>query len=515
MPEFTEEFIKENEDMIKSLAKKLNDEIDESKKAGNELPPGEVELKMKRMIADQLKASDIVSTHRRKGVYDENYEKSAMFLGFDAEKEIKQIESMSVKDRFAAQEMKMLAPQKMLQGIHGKELGNTIEEFKRLNDDAHLVSTMLYLAEKKRSPHADFMTIYRGTDIYKSVHRMLASDSDLRKAMAVGNVGTGAEWIPTGFSSQVLAKIELNLKVSALFPTLAMPTNPYKMPVQISNAIGYLIAENTTDTGTKFTASTPGTASPEFSAIKLAGRTVFSDEINEDAIVNMRSFIVAELSKSIARAEETAVINGQRTTQALHQDNQGAVALFTSTNDARLAFDGLRYLALNNAGVTTKDFAGADISDVLMGGVRTLSGKYGVMPSEGAWVLPVNAYLKGLYLLTNATTLEKYGPNATILAGELFKYQNVPVVVSEYVLENSNASGVYDSVTTNLTELLFVNRPSFIKGTRGGVSLGSVLNIETDQISLVAKKRLDFVDPYDATLAGNSQVTMGFNIKTA
>lgn len=512
---YTNQFIKDHEDLIKTLAVSLKKKIEASKEEGNETPPAELELQMKRMVADQLKSMDMVQTSRRKGQFDESYEKSAMFLGFDEEKSMKDLNSMDIEKRMAHQETKILSPKNILDANHGKDLANTIEEFKRVNDDAHIVSTMLFLAAQKKGLHRTYMDIYRSTNIYKSVHRMLATDGDLRKAMAVANTGQGAEWIPTGFSSQVLRTIELQLKVGALFPTIAMPTNPWKMPVQISNAIGYLIPESTVDEATKKKASTPGTASPSFNAIKLAGRTLFSEEVSEDSIVAIRDFLTSELAMSIARAEETALINGQRSTAALHQDNAAAIDLFTDPKDARLAFDGLRYFALQNAGTSTKSFAGADPSDTLMGNVRLLAGKFGVMPTESAWILSVNTYLKALYTLANVTTLEKYGPNATILSGELFKYQNIPVIVSEYLFENLNASGVYDGVTVNLTSLLLVHRPSFIKGTRGGLSLNSDLDIETDQILLVAKRRLDFVDPYDATLAANRQCVSGINVKTA
>jgi len=512
--EHTDQFIKDNEDLIKSLGKKLADDIKAAKEDGNETPPAELQLKMERMVADQMKAQNIVAPARRKGQFDEEYAKSALFNDDNEEKAIKQIETMSLKNRLHHQETKMLSAESHLETRHGKSLSDKIETFKRLNDDAHLISTMLHLAQAKNNAHGNYMDIYRGTDAYKDVHRMLAQDSELRKAMAVANSGQGAEWIPTGFSSQVLKTIELNLQVSALFPQIALPTNPYKLPVQISNATGYLIPENTADEGTKHKASTAGTSSPSFNAIKLAGRTTFSEEISEDSIVNVRDFTMQELAKAIARAEETAIINGDAGTAAAHQDNQTA-DLFTDSKDARLAFNGLRYFALNNAGTSTKSFSAADPSDALMGAVRLLAGKYGVHPSDNAWVVGVNTYLKMLYNLTNVTTLEKYGPQATVLAGELFRYMNIPVIVSEYLFENINASGVYDGATTNLTSLLLVNRPSFIKGTRGGVTLNSDLNIETDQIVLVAKRRMDFVDPYDATLAANRQCVGGINIKTA
>ena len=72
-------------------------------------------------------------------------------------------------------------------------------------------------------------------------------------------------------------------------------------------------------------------------------------------------------------------MNGDRTgaggVASSHQDNAGT-ALFTTNYDARLAFDGLRYFALNQADTSSKDFSNAVPSDALMGAVRLLMGKH-------------------------------------------------------------------------------------------------------------------------------------------
>lgn len=509
-------FMKDNEELIKQISSQITAEIAKQKKEGV-TEPSELnaasEAKLQAMISDQLEQLNLLNA-KRKSEFDVNYEKSKLFEEDAAGTNQKALDEMNFKERKALQEKRILFQQKSLSAKFGNDMADKIEKFKQLNDDAYLISTMLFLAGQKKGFHQSFVDVYRSTESYKDIHRFLAKDSDLRKAMAVGNTGYGAEWIPTGFSTQLLKTIELNLRVAALFNSIQMPTNPYKMPVQISNAEGYLIAENTADSGTKIAASTPGTTSPEFSAIKLAGRVLFSDEISEDAIINMRDFVIGELALSIARAQEQALINGHRTTTALHMDNQAAIKRFSNDTNARRAFDGLRRLALINAGTTEKSFAGGDPTDALMGNVRQLALKYGVMPGDGAWIMGVNTYLKALFTLTNIVTLEKYGPGATVLSGELFKYSGAPVIVSEYLESDLNASGVYDGITTNLSMLLYAHRPSFMVGYRGGITLNSNLDIDTDQIILVAKRRMDFVDPYDATLAGNPQVVAGINVKT-
>jgi hypothetical protein len=68
----------------------------------------------------------------------------------------------------------------------------------------------------------------------------------------------------------------------------------------------------------------------------------------------------------------------------------------------------------------------------MLRGNRKKMGKYGVDPNELAHILSINEYID-LLSDTAVFTLEKYGPNATILTGELAKVDNVPVIVSEAV----------------------------------------------------------------------------------
>jgi hypothetical protein len=117
--------------------------------------------------------------------------------------------------------------------------------------------------------------------------------------------------------------------------------------------------------------------------------------------------------------------------------------------------------------------------------------------------------------MTNVQTVDKYGPNATILSGEVLKYAGIPCIISEYAYSNINASGVYDGTTTNRSQVLLVYRPGFYIGTRGGVTLNSEMNIQTDQIILVAKRRMDFVDIYIASATGMNMVALGYNVYAA
>ena len=77
-----------------------------------------------------------------------------------------------------------------------------VVEFQKRADDLFIVSKILGIDPRQSK-------LYK--DLWEPV-------SELRKAMTTASSGAGAEWIPTGFSADLIAKVELALKVAALHP---------------------------------------------------------------------------------------------------------------------------------------------------------------------------------------------------------------------------------------------------------------------------------------------------------
>ncbi|UCD57334.1 MAG: phage major capsid protein [Candidatus Hydrogenedentota bacterium] len=323
--------------------------------------------------------------------------------------------------------------------------------------------------------------------------------SALRKAMDTATSEEGLEWIPTGFSTELIRKVKLALKVAALHARVAMPTNPFKLPIDGADAVAYLTAESTSDTATKITASTPGTSNVTFDAVKLACRVLVSTELEEDSIVAILPLLRDKIVQALAEAQENATINGD--TAGTHQDSD-----VTSASDVRKAWDGYRKLALSAAKV---DCATFDITNLRA--IRAAMGKYGVNPNNLAWIAGITVFNKMLGL-DEVVTADKYGPNATILTGELAKLDGIPVIVSEFIREDLNASGVYDGTTTDNTVLPLVYRPAFLYGDRRNITLrvSHELYMETDQDVAIATQRLDFQPVQDAT--SEPIVGLGYNI---
>jgi hypothetical protein len=101
---------------------------------------------------------------------------------------------------------------------------------------------------------------------------------------------------------------------------------------------------------------------------------------------------------------------------------------------------------------------------------------------------------------TNVQTVDKYGPNATILTGELGKIDGAPIIVSEYVRADLNATGVYDGVTTNRSAAISINRRGFFVGERRGMTVQVLreLYAEFDQDAVLCSVRKAFEPRFPA-----------------
>jgi HK97 family phage major capsid protein len=321
------------------------------------------------------------------------------------------------------------------------------------------------------------------------------------RAMDVDTSGEGGTWVPTGIGADYHEKVRAAGKVSALFPRIDLPTNPWKWPIEGADATAYRIAEPTGDSESKMTASTPGTVAATFDAEIFGARALFSRSLDADSAVAILPYATRKLVQAFVDAEEKAILDGD--TDGTHMDTDANSA---GATDARWAWDGLRKKAIAQTVVTATTTTAANLL-LIRGGM----GKWGVNPADLAYIVGVSAY-HDLIGDTNLLTVDKMGPNATILNGQVGSVGGVPVIVSEHVRENLNATGVHDNITTTKTYNLCVNRNEWAMGQRMAldVEVDDSIYRETYQRVVVGFMREDFQHIGDA--AANDDTAIAYNV---
>ncbi len=457
---------KENLEKAKQIIGNLISDLSKSKD----------EETVKRMISDALNEVQKGTPGERKGRFDEK----------DAHEMIK---SHSLDQRWEA-------VQKVIDTSTEDE---SIKSLQRANDDVYLVSQML-----DRPPQS--------LKIYKRLldHPLLKADSfgGAGPTMPTPTTHYGADFIPLGFSADLIDRVRLALKVAALHRRIEMPTPQYKLPVHGGTDItAYLVGETITSNSPEGrpTASRPTSMGVTLDAKKIGALVYFSEEITEDSIVPVLPFLKDSMSRAMGNAQETAAINGQKSGTIDTGDVPGST-------DVRKAWDGYRYCCSANAKVNLASWTGGGTyaqGAGLLRSMRSKMGRYGTDPKDLAWVTSIAGYHQMLGV-GEVLKLNEYGPDATILKGELGKFDNIPIIVSEFVRQDLDTTGVYSGTTTNKTIIMLVHTPSWVFGDRRAITVKVKDIPEDDNHLMVCHQRLDFVPLYNTST--EYVVSIGYNL---
>jgi len=371
------------------------------------------------------------------------------------------------------------------------KLSNEEKELQSFFDDAYITASLmsayrLHTGGNRVDPRE--LKMWQG---------LKESKTALGKALDTATAGEGAEWVPTTMSANIIEKYRLQSRVPALFDEIQMPRNPYVLPADLSDVVFYLMPESLTEEPSKTPPTNLATGNKTLTAKKLRARQLWSEELDELSIIPILPRVKDNLAISGALCVEDILINGDDS--ATHQDSD-----VTDSKDRRKSWKGLRKLVI--AG-NKKDLATFDATTVR--GMLTAMGKYGVTPSQLAWISGVVDYNK-MRGLAELLTVDKYGPAATILTGEVGKLYGSPVILSEKVRENLNATGVYDGTTMTKTVLGLVNTRAWLLGNWGAWRLTVDFDNDVDQYILNVRFRKAFIPIYDATTEGI--VSIGYNI---
>lgn len=275
------------------------------------------------------------------------------------------------------------------------------------------------------------------------------------KAFGSTIAGAGDEWVPTMVSSQFIEEFELDRQVVDQFRSINMPSSPFDVPVQ-TDVTQARIQPESCDPADNIPAANFGTSKLTLQAIKLVENMCLPEELNEDSAPAILSLVRQEVSVAQARAWENAILNGDTT--GTHMD-----ADVTAASDARKAWKGLRKLALANS--ATVNFGGAAVTIANLRAMRTLMKKFGVSERNLTWIVSAKIYNQFL-ALPEVSTVEKFGPNATILRGALAALDGIPIVISEFMRDDLSANAVNTSGADALSAVCLVNRTRFMWGTR-------------------------------------------------
>ena len=246
-----------------------------------------------------------------------------------------------------------------------------------------------------------------------------------RAAMDSTTAGSGDELVATLEARELWMDVNLRTLVAPLVPAINMPSTPFELPRQLGDVNFYPGTENSAADSTAL-----GTGRATLEAHELVGHVPYSFTLEEDAVVAMLPEIRAGLVRNVAEVLDDVILNADET----DTNNINADGATISKSDAGkghwlLGYDGILHLPLVD-NVSQRNIHGAGVSDDMFSEIRSKLGKYGARPSELAWVMDVNTFIRA-QSISQFRTMDKLGPNATLLTGMLGAVEGIPVIVSE------------------------------------------------------------------------------------
>ena len=257
-------------------------------------------------------------------------------------------------------------------------------------------------------------------------------------------------------------EIRRRLVVAPLLRQLAMQTNVMKIPVNPESGFATWMANTAFGT----TASTGAAQTHQLkditlSAFKVATLEYVAYEEEEDALLIILPIIRDAMVRRVARAVDKAFLLGAGS------GSDPVQGLCT--------YDATSAVTLTNTGTVTTAH---------LRSLRKDLGVWGLEPSELAFVVNTEVYYD-LLEDTLFQTMDKVGPAATILTGQIGSIGNTPVLVSDAL--HAKTSGT-SSTTTNYGAIC-VAPGNFIAGNQRGLRFDTQDLVETQRKVLVASLR--------------------------
>ena len=321
--------------------------------------------------------------------------------------------------------------------------------------------------------------------------------------------GTGAEFIPDQFISDLYQTFQIPKRLRGLLTRVQADRNTLLIPRLNRGGRPYIKGEITVDSPlAQYTTSTPATGQKTINIKGLASSYVLDDAAVEDSALAVLPIFSQQIAQDLEDAFEDCMINGD--TAATHQDDianwnirdrWGAAGLGGSA-DHRRTFDGMRAAAFDQSNTAAKAGASLAVSDILSG-----MASLGELGASNLVMVVSPEFMIDIMGLDEVVTIDKFGPAASILSGQIGSIFNVPIVMSRFMSNDLATTGLYTGSGATTGFLLF-NASSYYLYERRGIVVEQDKDISAGAIRLVATYRAVMGSP-DQTATKNT--FFGFN----
>ncbi|MBM3940442.1 MAG: phage major capsid protein [SAR202 cluster bacterium] len=366
-------------------------------------------------------------------------------------------------------------------------------------------------------PPEDFQRAWRH-HLFETGQPLMVREGNRIRAMDTAETGYGLELIGAQYESELWAAARGQDPLLASIRSIPMTAPTTYIPTDGALPEMLLVAENTASNSSVYTTSKTASSRATLTAKKFTIQSMWSGELEQDSIIQFTPFIREKLQQSLAYFLPSAMYNGDTTNAATGNINLDDAD--PADTKHYLAFDGIRHYWLVDATGQGKDMAGAiDLTEILRarGKLMVMGDDVDDDTNNANWgaavddLMLVTDWTTYLSLQNNASfaTVDKYGPGAAVLTGELGRIFGIRCFAPAYA-SKTEADGKAAEVESSNTkgQITLFNRRGFIRGERAGLSTYFARVQGRDQFLLELYTRQAFTRHGTGVAAGIYNITV-------
>ena len=302
-----------------------------------------------------------------------------------------------------------------------------------------------------------------------------------KRAMDTAETGYGAELVGAQYVRDLWQAARNMDSLVGDIRTIPMTDPTVYIPIDGDLPEMLFVGESTSASATAYTTSKTASNRRTLTAKKFTIQQIWSGEMEEDSIIAFTPFLREKLNMSAAMHLGSAYLNGDETNAGTGNIN------LDDANPADtkhyLAWDGIRHYWLVDATGQGKNMAASldphelDVARGKLNGgdddvdnlIKNIN--WGLNARDLRMVCDWDTYM-ALLDIDDVRTVDKYGPQATVLTGELASYRGVPIVSPAYASKTEADGKASDTESSNTKGQISVFAPAgFVGGVRREVQL--------------------------------------------
>lgn len=317
------------------------------------------------------------------------------------------------------------------------------------------------------------------------------------RAMDTAESGFGSQLVGAQYVGELWEAARRDSRIFALLNSFEMTDPTAYLPVEADIPELLFVSESTGSSAANYATSKTGSQRVQVDAKKFVIHQMWSGEMEEDSIIPYIPFLRRQALISLGHYSDSVVVNGDATNAATGNINLDDAD--PADTKHYLAFDGIRHAGLVDQTGNSKDVAGpislGELSasrDRMIDSAKLIDWGSPADPADLIYAAdPETA--RRIAMLDEVLTVDKYGPQASVLTGEQAKVLGHPLIGS-IAISKTEADGKVSTTAANNTkgQVVVFNRRGCVVGWRRRVKVETERIPATDQTRIVYSLRLSF-----------------------